>query len=180
MKDPALIAKAAQIRMVIMDLDGVLTDGRIIYGDYGDELKFFDVQDGFGLTLLREAGIRTIVGTARRSRINHRRAKELKIDFLFQNVKDKLDLVHKMAKKHKLQLTEICFIGDDWRDAAAMQKCGLSVAVQNAAPEVKEIADFITSKNGGRGAVRETVDGILRARGLWDEIKRRYFQPATS
>lgn len=174
--DAKLTEKASRIKAVIMDLDGVLTDGRIIYGDYGDELKFFDVHDGFGLTLLKEAGIYTAVASARRSRINHRRAKELKLDQLFQNVKNKLDLVHKIAKKYRVQLTEICFIGDDWRDAGAMQKCGLAVAVQNAVPEVKHIADYVTHREGGRGAVRETVDMILRAQGVWDRIRNKYFE----
>ena len=168
--------RAAKIRMVMMDLDGVLTDGRIIYGDYGDELKFFDVQDGLGLTLLHEAGLRTVVISARKSRINQRRARELKIGKLYQNIHDKLKMFEKLLKKHKLQAGEICYVGDDWPDVAPMRRAGFSVAVQNAVDEVKEVAHYVAKKSGGRGAVRETADVILKAQGKRDAVAAKYFK----
>ena len=160
--------------MVIMDLDGVLTDGRIIYGDYGDELKFFDVQDGFGLTLLHKAGLRTAVISARKSRINRRRANELKIGKLYQNVQDKSKVFEQLLGRHKLLPDEICYIGDDWSDLRAMRRAGFSVAVENALEEVKEAADYVTKKHGGRGAVREAADLILRVQGKRDALVAHY------
>ena len=160
-----------KIKVVAMDLDGVLTDGRIIYGDYGDELKFFDVQDGFGLALLREAGLKTVIVSSRKSRTHQRRAGELKITKLYQNVKDKLKCFQEILKRYKLRPEEICFIGDDWVDAPILSRAGLAVAVSNAVPEIKELAHYVTQKLGGRGAVREVADLLLKGLGRREETR---------
>ena len=167
--------RARLIRFVMMDVDGVLTDGRIVYGDHGDEIKSFDVQDGLGLSLLHQAGIKTAMVTSRRSRINARRAKEVGVKILCQNAKDKAGVFEKFLKKYRLTAAEVCVIGDDWVDAAAMKRAGLAVAVANAAPELRTIAHAVTSKNGGRGAVREVAEWILKSQNKWAELFEKYF-----
>ena len=169
-------ARALKIKLVMMDLDGVLTDGRIVYGDYGDEIKFFDVQDGLGLSLLHAGGLRTAVISSRKSRINGRRARELKINLLFQKTEDKLLVCQKVMKKYKLSADEICFIGDDLVDRPVMSRVGLAVAVRNAVDEIREVSHYTTQKSGGRGAVRETADLILKAQGKWGDLTRKFYQ----
>ena len=165
-----------RVKLLMLDIDGVLTDGRIVYGDCGDELKFFDVQDGFGLVMLRRAGIPAIVISAKKSRVNQRRAKELRILKVYQNVRDKLKVFEKAAKKMKLKHEEVCFIGDDLMDLPILSRAGLAVAVPNAVEDVKEAAHYVTLKKGGRGAVREVIDLILKTQGKWPGVTERYFQ----
>ncbi len=159
-----------------MDIDGVLTDGRIVLGNYGDELKFFDVQDGLGMVLLREADIKTVVMTARKSRINERRAKDVKVVKLYQKVRDKLKIYEKVLRKFRVRPEEVCFIGDDLIDIPVLKRVGFGVAVQNAAEEVKDVAHYVTQKKGGRGAVRETTDLILKTQNKWGNILERYLK----
>ena len=165
-----------KIKLLILDIDGVLTDGRIIYGDHGDELKFFDVQDGFGLAMLRRAGIPTVVISAKKSRVNQRRAKELRLAKVYQNVRDKLKAFEKVVKKMKLKHEEICFVGDDLMDLPILSRVGFAVAVLNAVEDVQEAAHYVTLKKGGRGAVREVADLILKTQGKWPAVTERYFQ----
>lgn len=165
-----------KIKLLIMDVDGVLTDGRIVYGDHGDELKFFDVQDGFGLVMLRRAGIVTVVISANKSRVNQRRSKELHISKIYQNVKDKLKMFEKVAKKFKVSHEEVCYIGDDLIDAPVLARVGFAVAVPNAVEAVKEIVHYVTTRPGGRGAVREVSDLILKTQLKWINVTERYFQ----
>lgn len=165
-----------KIKLVVMDVDGVLTDGRIVYGDYGDELKFFDVQDGFGLVQLRRAGIPTVIISAKKSRINQRRAKELRVAKIYQNAPDKLKIFEKVSKKMKVNHDEVCFIGDDLVDIPVLLRVGFAVSVKNAVDEVKNIAHYVTLKMGGRGAVREVADLILKTQGKWPAVTERYFR----
>ena len=165
-----------KVKLLILDIDGVLTDGRIIYGDCGDELKFFDVQDGFGLVMLRRTGIPSVVISAKKSRVNQRRAKELRILKLYQNVRDKLKVFEKVVKKMKLKHEEVCFIGDDLMDLPVLSRVGFAVAVANAVEDVKEAVHYVTQKMGGRGAVREVVDLILKTQAKWPGVTERYFQ----
>ena len=165
-----------KVRLLILDIDGVLTDGRIVYGDHGDEIKFFDVQDGFGLVLLRRAGIPAVAISSKRSRVNQRRAKELRIASIYQNVRDKLKVFEKVVKKMKLKHEEVCFIGDDLMDIPILSRVGFAVGVHNAVDDVKECVHYVTLKNGGRGAVREVVDLILKTQHKWPEVTERYFQ----
>ncbi len=163
-----------KIKAVIFDIDGVLTDGRIVLGNYGDELKFFDAQDGLGLVLLRRAGFKTAMVSSRKSRINQKRARETDVTRLYQNVSDKRGGFDKLLRKFKIAADEACFVGDDLVDIPALVKAGLAVAVQNAAPAVKEIAHYVTEKEGGRGAAREISDLLLKTQGRWDALVKPY------
>jgi 3-deoxy-D-manno-octulosonate 8-phosphate phosphatase (KDO 8-P phosphatase) len=167
--------KIQPIKVVIFDIDAVLTDGRIIYGDYGDELKHYDVQDGFGMVLLTRAGLKTAIISAKKCRINSRRAKDLKVELLMQNAFDKQKALEKLVKKMKVQPSECCYIGDDLIDIPVFKRVGFAVAVNNARPEAKEYAHYVTEKSGGRGAVRELCDMILRAQGKWADVTKKYF-----
>ena len=157
-----------KIKVVAMDVDGVLTDGRIIIDSKGVETKNFDVQDGFGIVLLKKCGIKTAIISARKSGVTAHRAKDLKIDKVYVGVCPKLSAYERMLKEFKVLDEEVCFIGDDLADLGVMYRCGVSVAVANAVPEVKQIADYVTVRQGGRGAVREIVKLILQAQGHWD------------
>ena len=170
-----MLARIQKIKLVIVDNDGVLTDGRIVLGDYGDELKFFDVQDGFGLVLLRRGGLSTVIVSGKKSRINHRRAKELSVNLILQNVFDKLKAFEKVVKKFRVSPEEVCYIGDDLIDLPVMKRVGFAVAVSNAVQEVRQAAHYETKKSGGRGAVREVADMLLKGRGLWEKVTERYF-----
>lgn len=165
-----------KVKLLIMDVDGVLTDGRMVYGDYGDELKFFDVQDGFGLVMLRQAGIRTAIISSKKSRVNQRRAKELHITKIYQNARDKFKVLEKITKKMNISREEVCFIGDDLVDIPVLSKVGFAVGVKNAVDEVKEVVHYVTLKSGGRGAVREVVDLILKTQNKWKSVTERYFR----
>ena len=176
MPAPDLAQRIQKVKLVIVDIDGVLTDGRIVLGDYGDELKFFDVQDGFGLVMLRRAGLLVIIMSGKKSKINHRRAKELQVNKIFQNVHDKLKLFEQLVQKYKIQPEEICYIGDDLIDLPVMTRVGVAVAVANSVEEVKKAAHYVTQKYGGRGAVREAADLLLKGLGRWAEVTERYFR----
>ena len=165
-----------KIKLVLIDNDGVLTDGRIVYGDYGDELKFFDVQDGFGMVLLRRAGFPVVIISGKKSRINQRRAKELEVSRIFQKATDKLKVYEKLIKKHKVSAEEVLFIGDDLIDLPVLRRVGFAAAVSNAVPDVKEAVHYVTERAGGRGGVREVIDLLLKAQGKWEEITQRYYR----
>ena len=160
--------------MLILDVDGVLTDGRIIYDEFGDELKHFDVQDGAGLVLWRREGLKTAVITARNSKLVARRAKELQVDHLIQKAVDKRRAYDAVLKRLRLKPEEACAVGDDLMELPMLRQSGLAVAVANAVPEVKAACQYVTQRAGGRGAVRETIELILKAQGRWDAIVSRY------
>ncbi len=170
------LEKVKRIKILILDIDGVMTDGRIIYSVYGDELKFFDVQDGFGITLLNRAGIKSIIITAKKSRIVKLRARDLKVAKAYQGFTDKLVPFKKILKCFKVRPDEICFIGDDLIDLPVLKRVGFAVAVPNAMEEVKKCAHHITSKMGGRGAVREICDLILKSQDKWEFVASKYFK----
>jgi 3-deoxy-D-manno-octulosonate 8-phosphate phosphatase (KDO 8-P phosphatase) len=171
-----LLGRIEKVRLLIVDNDGVMTDGRIVYGDHGDELKFFDIHDGHGLVMLRRAGLKAVMISGKKSRVNKRRMKDVGFSELYQNAKDKLAVYEKVLKKHRLSPEEVCYIGDDLIDLPPMTRSGLAVAVANAVPEVKAAAHHVTERPGGRGAVRETIDMILKGKGLWEEVTKRYFR----
>ncbi len=168
--------QAKKIKLLVLDVDGVLTDGRIIYGDYGDELKNFDVNDGLGMMLLKRAGLKCVIVTARGSRIVKKRAKVLKVDKVYSDFHYKIKALKDIMKRFRVKNEEICFIGDDIIDVPVLKRIGLAVAVPNAMDEVKEIAHYITKKNGGRGAVREVCDILLKAQGKWEKVTEKYFE----
>lgn len=169
MIDPDILEKVKRVKLLILDIDGVMTDGRLIYSVYGDELKFFDVQDGFGITLLNRVGIKSVIITAKRSRIVKMRARDLKVAKVYDGSHDKLSPFNKILKSFKIKAEEACFIGDDIIDLPVLKRAGFAVAVPNAVPDVRSAAHHITSKKGGRGAVREICDLILKSQGKWDE-----------
>lgn len=162
--------KINKIKVLAMDVDGVLTDGRIILDDEGQEIKNFDVLDGFGLVLWKQAQGLTAIITARAAPTVSHRAKDLKIDKVYQNAYPKLKSYQKMLKEMKVSDEEVCFIGDDLPDLPVLRRVGLAVAVSNAVFEVKSVADYITVKNGGQGAVREVVELILKIQGKWQRL----------
>lgn len=170
MTDPLLDERLKRVKLLAMDLDGVLTNGTIYYGDHGDEIKGFHIQDGQGIVLAQRAGIKTVIITGRKSRVNERRAKDLRIDRLIQDCHDKGRMFEKIVQKFRLQLNEAVYIGDDLLDVPAMRKAGLSIAVRNAVPETKSAAHFVTEKSGGDGAVREVIDMILKSQGIWSAL----------
>jgi 3-deoxy-D-manno-octulosonate 8-phosphate phosphatase (KDO 8-P phosphatase) len=171
-----IIERAKRVRLLILDIDGVMTDGRIIYSVYGDELKFFDVQDGLGITLLNMAGIKSVIITAKKSRIVKLRGRDLKVAKTYQGYADKVAAFNKILRRFRVSPDEVCFIGDDLIDLPVLIRVGFAVAVPNALDEVKSNAHYITSKPGGRGAVREICDIILKAQSKWDVVTEKYFK----
>jgi 3-deoxy-D-manno-octulosonate 8-phosphate phosphatase (KDO 8-P phosphatase) len=165
-------ARLAALRLVAMDVDGVLTDGGIWYTDRGDELKRFDVRDGQGLVLLREAGVVTAVVTRRRSEIVERRARELGIAEVHQEATDKAAVVQRLMARHAVRPAEACYVGDDVGDLPAMALVGLAVAVADAVPAVVKAAAYVTRGAGGRGAIRELCDLILSAKQVRTKPRR--------
>lgn len=162
--------------MLILDIDGVMSDGRIIYDNKGNELKCFNVMDGMGLALLNLAKVKVALITAKGSEIVKRRARDIGAVELKQNAINKLIPFKAILKKYSLDSQDICFIGDDLLDLPVMIRVGLAVAVTNACCEVKRIAHYVTKKEGGRGAVREVVEIILRAQNKWRKIVNRYLE----
>lgn len=170
MTDLQLDERLKGIKLIAMDLDGVLTNGLIYYGDHGDEIKGFQIQDGQGMVLAQRAKIRLVIITGRKSKVNERRARELRIDRLVQDCHDKGRAFEKAAEKFRLKPEEAAYIGDDLIDLPAMRKAGLAVAVRNAVAEVKAAAHYVTERSGGDGAVREVIDMILKSQGLWSTV----------
>jgi 3-deoxy-D-manno-octulosonate 8-phosphate phosphatase (KDO 8-P phosphatase) len=163
------VEQLKKIKMLIMDADGVLTDGRIIFGD-DFEISIFDVHDGFGITLAKQAGLITAIISSRKSKSILLRAKQLGFNEICQDCQQKLVEYENLRAKYNLSDDEIACMGDDFSDIPMMQEAGFGIAVRNARGEVKEIADYTTSCMGGRGAVREVVELILKAQGKWETI----------
>ncbi len=158
--------KLASVRMVMLDVDGVLTDGRIVYDNKGNELKSFHVHDGYGIARARDRGIMFALITGRTSKIVARRGKELRIEEVYQGVRDKVAVVEHLRQKYNLKKEHICCIADDAHDREFLQAGNLRVAPANAVEEIKSIVDLVTAKAGGAGAVRELLDKILKAKNL--------------
>ncbi len=166
--------KAKKIKLLLLDVDGVLTDGRIIYDSGGRDMKFFDVHDGLGVYVLRKSGIKTILITAKGSAAIRPRARDMQVEEVFADVSPKTAVLDKILRKYKVDISEICFAGDDLVDLCLMKKVGLPIAVFNAAPEIKQAAAFVTIREGGRGAVREIAELILKSQGKWNDILKLY------
>ena len=171
---PDALQRGARITLLLLDVDGVLTDGRIIYDEFGDELKCFDVQDGTGLSLWRRAGLKSAIITSRKSKLVARRAKELRVDFLAQRAVVKLDLFQRLLRRFRLSPEQVCVMGDDLMELPLMRRAGLAIAVANAVDEVKAASHYVTQCSGGRGAVRETIELLLKTKGLWDGVTGQY------
>lgn len=169
------IDKAKKIKLVIMDVDGVLTSGQIILDNNAVEYKAFHVRDGHGIKMAQRAGMTVAIITGRESRVVEVRAAELGITEVHQHSWDKLATYEELLTRLKLSDEETAYIGDDIVDIPVMRRVGLSFAVADAEPYVRDAADMVTGRGGGKGAVREVMDYLLSARGEWEEVTRKYF-----
>lgn len=165
---------AKRIRLLLLDVDGVLTDGRIVYDSRARDSKFFDVHDGLGVYLLSKVGIKTVLITAKGSATIKPRARDMRVAEVFSDVSPKSAILGMLLKKYKVAKEEVCFVGDDLVDLGLMKLVGLRVAVVNACAEIKNAASYITVKHGGRGAVREVAELILKSQGKWKGLVRNY------
>ena len=166
----------AKIKLLLLDVDGVMTDGRIIYDNDGGETKAFDVKDGHGLKLVQRAGIKVGIITGRQSLVVARRAAELGIELVYQGVKDKSLPFNEILEKLALTAEEVAYVGDDIVDLPVMRKVGFAATVADAVGDVKPFADMISERPGGRGAVREICDFLLKKSGRWSAVTRHYFE----
>lgn len=165
-KYPAtLLTKLKKIRLVILDVDGVLTDGRIIFGSDGADYRCFHAHDGFGITRARECGLKLAILSGKNSKAVTHRAKWLAISDVIQGAQDKVLAYRKLQSKYKLKANQVCFIGDDEFDLPLLKLIGLSAAPLNGVAKVRRQVDYVTHTEGGRGAVREVLDMILEAQG---------------
>ena len=171
----SLLKRKARIKLVLCDVDGVLTDGSVFIGG-AREIKRFNIRDGLGLVFLRRAGFKVGWVSARPSAVTELRAAELQIDFLVQQTDriSKIGAVEKLLRRAKLDWDAVCFIGDDVVDLGPLKRAGFAVAAGDARPEVKAAAHFVTCAPGGRGAVREVAEMLLKAQGKWDSIVAYY------
>jgi 3-deoxy-D-manno-octulosonate 8-phosphate phosphatase (KDO 8-P phosphatase) len=170
----ALKKRAAKIKVVLMDVDGTITDGSVSLLSQPDgsalEMKTFDAHDGQGISLARTAGLRMGVITGRESAALRRRMQELSVEFVYEKQPHKIAAYEEVLKKAGVAEDEVAFLGDDLPDLTVMRRVGLAVAVGNAAPEVKDAAHYTTIRNGGKGAARELVELILKSKDTWDEM----------
>ena len=170
-----LVERAANIRLAMFDVDGVLTDGGVYINDQGDETKRFHIHDGHGLKLLKNAGVETGIVTARRSRAVKHRADELGIAHVYTECRDKVAVGEKLCSDLGISLTECCYTGDDLVDIPLFLRCGLAVAVGDAHHVAKRAAHWVTPSAGGQGAAREVCDLILYAQAKFDAVMGQYF-----
>ena len=166
--------RAAKVKLLVLDVDGVLTDGRIIMDHKGREIKAFNVRDGHGLRLLREAGIEVAILTGRSSPVVQKRADDLGILWVRQGVNDKVGAYEKIVRKMGITDNEACFVGDDLVDIPLLKRVGIPIVVADGAPEAKRFARYVTQSSGGKGAVREVCDLLLQTQGKWEAVLRRY------
>jgi 3-deoxy-D-manno-octulosonate 8-phosphate phosphatase (KDO 8-P phosphatase) len=171
-----LLEIAKNIKLLILDVDGVLTDGSIILDNEGNELKAFHVRDGHGIKMLTKAGIQVAIITGRYSKVVERRAHELGITEVYQKCYIKSAAYEHLLEKFGVTDKEVAYIGDDIVDISLLKRAGLAVVVADATVETKAAAMFITENSGGRGAVREVSDLILKAKGKWQDLLNEYYQ----
>jgi 3-deoxy-D-manno-octulosonate 8-phosphate phosphatase (KDO 8-P phosphatase) len=166
-------ARALRIKMIIMDVDGTLTDGTLFVLPDGEEVKSYNVRDGLGILLAHLVGFKTAIITGKTSRALEKRAEKLRIDELHQGILDKKPVLEAILTKYGLKSEEAAYIGDDLGDLAVIKSVGLAGAVADAHPEVKKNCHFICERSGGRGAVREFIEFILEAQGKWGEVEEK-------
>jgi 3-deoxy-D-manno-octulosonate 8-phosphate phosphatase (KDO 8-P phosphatase) len=172
----AVRKKAAKIKLILLDVDGVLTDGGIIIDDRGVESKRFDVRDGQGITSLIHAGIEVGLITGRYSNIVRRRAKELGVTIVYQGAQNKVEIYERIRRKIGLKDEQIAYVGDDIMDLPVLRKAGLAIAVRDGWPGLRAEVDYITETKGGNGAVREVSELVLKAQSLSERLTRGYKQ----
>ncbi len=168
------LSKAKKVELLLLDVDGVLTDGTVFYTPDAGEIKGFNTQDGFGLRILQEAGIKVGLITARNAEAVSRRAKDLKIEHVCAGCSDKGTAFAEMLAKTGLKPEQVACMGDDWLDLPMLLRAGCAFAPANAAPELRQRADYVTARCGGHGAVREVCELILEAKGLLAAILAKH------
>jgi 3-deoxy-D-manno-octulosonate 8-phosphate phosphatase (KDO 8-P phosphatase) len=174
LSNEAVIKAAKKIKLLVLDVDGVLTDGKLYYGNSGEELKAFNIQDGLGIKLLQQGNIQVGIITGRVSGLLQRRADELGINPVIQGREDKLTALEELLQSTEFDLHEIAFVGDDLPDLAVINKVGLGLTVANASNTLALKADYQTKKSGGDGAVREIAELILVAQDKLTDILEQY------
>lgn len=167
----------ASIRMLVLDVDGVLTDGSIQLHHDGTESKSFSILDGHGIRMWRRAGMKIAFLSGRFSEPTSRRAQQLEVDYCFQECHYKLDTLHEIIRQSGIPAEQIAYIGDDLMDIPVVRQVGFGIAVASAVDELKTYADYITTRPGGRGAVREAIEYILKSTGKWEPLMKRYLEP---
>ncbi|MBA2778798.1 KdsC family phosphatase [Billgrantia kenyensis] len=172
--DPRLLDRLRKIRLLALDVDGVLTDGRLYFQADGVEIKAFHTQDGLGIKLLRRAGLQVAILTGRESPMVSHRAAALGIDHVFQSCEDKLATLRMLCTRTGIELEQVAYCGDDLPDLAPMQRAGLGFTVPGTPPYIRAKADYITERSGGHGAVREICDMLLDAQGHRDALIDTY------
>jgi 3-deoxy-D-manno-octulosonate 8-phosphate phosphatase (KDO 8-P phosphatase) len=164
----------ASIKLLLLDVDGVLTTGEVVYSDNGEEIKAFSVKDGFGLRMAMDHGIQVGIVTGRGSGALRHRCRNLGIDLVFDKVRDKAAKLAEISAQTGIATEHMAFVGDDLPDLPLMNRVGLAIAVADAVPEVVAAADMVTAAQGGRGAVRETCETLLKARGSWTTVLEHF------
>ena len=172
----AIERRAAHIKLLLMDCDGVLTDGRFWLLDNGDEQKGFHVQDGLGLELWHQAGLKSGIISGRKSSAVERRARDLKIEFVRQGAENKIDSYEALLTEAGIAEAEVAYVGDDLNDIPLLLRAELAVAVANATEETRSVAHLVTRSPGGFGAIREVVEIILKAQGRWGDVTEKYLK----
>ena len=166
--------KLKKIKMLMLDVDGVMTDGMIIMDDEGRQLKNFNVRDGHGLKIIQRYGIEVVILTGRQSEVVNHRAKDLDIKEIYQGALNKKEVFQKILQKHNLTADFVAYMGDDIIDIPVLRQVGFSAAVADAVDVVKKSVDYVTKNKGGHGAVRELCEMILQTQGKWPEIAEKY------
>lgn len=172
--------RLSKIRLLLLDVDGVLTDGRIVIDNNGVETKAFNVRDGHGLKMLQRSGMQVGIITGRRSEVVTVRARELGIDIVHQGVRDKLVPYRELLAQLQLADDQVAYVGDDVVDLPILRRVGFSATVADAIEDVKPLVHYVTRCTGGNGAVREICDLFLKETGHWAEVTARYFEPKES
>jgi 3-deoxy-D-manno-octulosonate 8-phosphate phosphatase (KDO 8-P phosphatase) len=170
---PELKAAILQVQLLILDVDGVLTDGRIVYTDAGNEVKSFHVRDGSALKFWQESGKQVAIISGRSSTVVERRARELGITHIIQGARTKLPALEIMLNQFQLKPSQVCAIGDDLADYPVLRTCGVGIAVADACAELRAIAHYTTETPGGRGAVREAIEWLMKQQGSWQTLLSR-------
>ena len=168
--------RAKKVELLLLDVDGVLTDGTLFYAGASEEMKGFSTLDGFGLRLLREAGIAVGLITARSSEAVSRRAEELKLEYMYSDCRNKTEAYTALLEQQAWQPEQTAYMGDDWLDLPVLMQVGCSFAPADAAAEVRRQVDYVTERSGGHGAVREACELILESQGLLSRLLKKYMQ----
>ena len=176
LENSSMQERAKKIRMLAVDVDGVLTDGRLYFDQHGNELKAFYTRDGLGMKALQRFGIELAIITGRKSRIVEDRATQLGIKHVYQGRDDKLNALKELVSESGIAEEQICYVGDDWIDLPVLQRVGLAVAPSDAAKMVREQVHWVTESAGGHGAVREVCEYILSAQDLDERLKQAIFE----